>query len=164
VESGRPYLSPKIGDIIFKDVVRKIPRKQLTTLPDLTAQDSEVLQLLADGGTTRDIAALLHVSIKAAEALRQEIILNHIVPLLSREQGKARNKSKKNEQASLLTSREKEILRWTREGMNTREISSLLEITTDTVKFHMKNIYKKLHATSRSQALVSALENKLLDV
>ena len=52
-----------------------------------------------------------------------------------------------------LTAREKEILTWIRDGKSTGEISTVLDISQDTVKYHVKNIFQKLNATSRTQAI-----------
>jgi DNA-binding CsgD family transcriptional regulator len=62
-----------------------------------------------------------------------------------------------------LTQREKEILRWVKEGKSTWDVSVILGISRDTVKFHMKNIFHKLNTTSRSHAIAVALGEKLID-
>ena len=63
-----------------------------------------------------------------------------------------------------LTAREKEILRWVKEGKSTWEISAILGISQNTVQFHMRNILQKLNVTKRSHALAIALGNKLIDL
>ena len=63
-----------------------------------------------------------------------------------------------------LSSREKEILNWVKDGKSTWEISMILSISTNTVQFHMKNIMEKLQVVSRSQAVAVALQNGLLHI
>ncbi|MBD0315933.1 MAG: hypothetical protein ICV75_04500 [Nitrospiraceae bacterium] len=43
-----------------------------------------------------------------------------------------------------LTGREEEIMRWVAEGKTNWEISVILHVSLNTVKFHLKNIYQKL--------------------
>jgi DNA-binding NarL/FixJ family response regulator len=52
----------------------------------LTAREREVLQLLAEGSTTRQIASLLHLSVKTIETHRQQIMnklsINNVADLI----------------------------------------------------------------------------------
>lgn len=52
-----------------------------------------------------------------------------------------------------ITSREKAILKFLKEGFSNERISKETGVTVNTVKFHLKNIYKKLHVTNRVQAI-----------
>lgn len=61
-----------------------------------------------------------------------------------------------------LTGREKEVLTLLTKAMRSKEIAAELFLSTDTVNTHLKNIYKKLHVNSRAEAIVRALENKLI--
>ncbi len=61
-----------------------------------------------------------------------------------------------------LTEREKEVLRALTNGNNYQEIADNLSISVDTVRHHIRNIYKKLHVHSQSQAVVKALKKKLI--
>lgn len=56
-----------------------------------------------------------------------------------------------------LTNREREILDGLVKGGLYKEISDSLGISLDTVRFHIRNIYKKLHVTSRTEAVVKYL-------
>lgn len=56
-----------------------------------------------------------------------------------------------------LTSREKEILRWTADGKTAFEIAKILNIATRTINFHLTNIVKKLNAANKTQAAVKAV-------
>lgn len=61
-----------------------------------------------------------------------------------------------------LTDREKEVLRALTNGNNYQEIADNLSISVDTVRHHIRNIYKKLHVHSQAQAVVKALKKKLI--
>jgi len=53
-----------------------------------------------------------------------------------------------------LTSRERDMLATLTIGYTNRQIASRLDISLNTVKFHLKNLYDKLGVASRAQAVV----------
>jgi non-specific serine/threonine protein kinase len=63
---------------------------------------------------------------------------------------------------NLLTEREIEILRLVADGLNSREIAEALVLSVGTVRWYIKEIYSKLDAHSRAQALARAKALKLL--
>lgn len=58
------------------------------------------------------------------------------------------------------TLRELDVLNHLCKGSSYRAISELLFIEISTVKFHIKNIYKKLGAVNKAQALIEAKKRK----
>ena len=70
VLSGSIYLSPKISESVVTALLSK--KEQLSDL--LTPREKQVLQLIAEGKTTKDIASLLHLSVKTAESHRSNIM------------------------------------------------------------------------------------------
>jgi len=62
-----------------------------------------------------------------------------------------------------LSDREKEVLQWVGQGKNNWEISQILGISERTVKFHVGRVLEKMNVTSRTQAVVLAMEMGLLD-
>jgi len=58
-----------------------------------------------------------------------------------------------NDVNSLLSQREKEVLGLVSEGLLYKEIALRLDISTETVKKHLKNIYQKLHVQNKVEAL-----------
>lgn len=61
-----------------------------------------------------------------------------------------------------LTAREQEILRRLCDGGNYKVIADQLNISGHTVRAHIKNIYSKLHVTSRAEAVRKAIDDKLI--
>ena len=61
-----------------------------------------------------------------------------------------------------LTTREKEILQMMVQGHNFKTIADKTYISYDTVRTHVKHIYKKLHVAGRSEAVMTAIQQKLL--
>lgn len=74
VVANRLYLSPKIADIVVKDYIRLSLKTEFSVFSVLTSREREVLQLLAEGKTTKQIASNLRVSIKTVETYRQRIM------------------------------------------------------------------------------------------
>ncbi len=60
------------------------------------------------------------------------------------------------EQSFLLSPREKDIVKCIEQGLTYKEISQRLAISSHTVHTHIKNIYEKLQAKDRGEALVKA--------
>jgi DNA-binding NarL/FixJ family response regulator len=63
-----------------------------------------------------------------------------------------------------LTDREQEVLRLTAQALSNAQIAARLQITEATVKRHLTNIYGKLHAVSRVDAVRKANAAKLISV
>lgn len=61
-----------------------------------------------------------------------------------------------------LSERETEILRHLCEGHNYRVIADKLFVSGHTVRTHIKNIYKKLHVSSRAEAVRKAIQDKIV--
>ena len=57
------------------------------------------------------------------------------------------------EDSSLLTQREKEILKLLARGLRYKEIATELTISIDTVRTHTRHIYEKLQVQSRIEAI-----------
>jgi len=70
VAGGAVYLSPGISAIIAEAIRTPAPPSEET----LTPREREVLQLVAEGRTTKEIASILGVSIKTADAHRTHLM------------------------------------------------------------------------------------------
>lgn len=62
----------------------------------------------------------------------------------------------------LLTPREKEIVKRVEDGLTYKEIGEKLGISTHTVHTHIKNIYEKLQAKDRSDAIIKARKKGII--
>jgi DNA-binding NarL/FixJ family response regulator len=74
VLSGGVYLSPKITGVVVDDYVKRMSTDYQPEAPALTEREREVLQLLAEGKSTKQIAPQLHVSPKTIESNRRNIM------------------------------------------------------------------------------------------
>lgn len=74
VHAGGMYTSPEIAGILVDDYVHTLSNGHGSSKPTLTSREREVLQLIAEGKTTKQIALILHVSPKTIEANRLKIM------------------------------------------------------------------------------------------
>lgn len=61
-----------------------------------------------------------------------------------------------------LTNREKEIVTCLTEGLSYKLIALDLGLSIDTVRFHLRNIYKKLQVKSKAEVIAKVLKQELL--
>lgn len=62
-----------------------------------------------------------------------------------------------------LSEREQSVLTWLRYGKTSWEVAKILNITENTVNFHIKNIKRKLNATNRQHAVAIAIAKGILE-
>lgn len=103
----------------------------------------------------RQIAPLLRAALKygrskAVDTLTQSFI-GECLELL-----KIRLATTSPEQAAIFSPRELEVLEELVQNLSNKEIARALDMTEHTVKFHLKNIFKKLGVDRRAQAIESA--------
>ena len=75
VVTNGSYLGSKITGVVIEDYVKRLATTAETPLSTLTSREREVLQLVAEGKSTKQIAMALHVSTKTIEANRRQIML-----------------------------------------------------------------------------------------
>lgn len=66
----------------------------------------------------------------------------------------------KNSLLDVLTFREKEIVSLVEKGLSYKQMSDQLFVTTYTINYHLKNIYKKLSIHSKSELLSRLMEER----
>ena len=71
---GDTYLSPGIAGIVVQDYLTKLTTDRSSAGTVLTNREREVLQLIAEGNSTKEIAARLTVSVKTVETHRRQIM------------------------------------------------------------------------------------------
>lgn len=62
-----------------------------------------------------------------------------------------------------LSAREVDCLHWTARGKTNAEISVILEVSQNTVSFHMKNLFRKLNVRTRSHAVLIATQSGFIN-
>jgi DNA-binding NarL/FixJ family response regulator len=74
VVAGKRYLSPSISGVVLDDYLQHTQREESDELEHLTEREREILQLMAEGKSTKQIAFQLHISIKTVETHRRQIM------------------------------------------------------------------------------------------
>ncbi len=74
VNRGQKYLSPQITGSVLDDYKRFLSEEESDVFTLLTKREREVLQLIAEGKSTKQIAGDLYISVKTVETHRQNIM------------------------------------------------------------------------------------------
>ena len=75
VASGKPFFSPTVTGVLVEDYVRQLQARGLTdSYHLLTDREKEVLQLLAEGRSNKEVAALLDVGVSTVETHRANLM------------------------------------------------------------------------------------------
>jgi DNA-binding NarL/FixJ family response regulator len=75
VAAGKKYLSPEITGVVIDDFIQGgAPEGGEAIASVLSAREREVLQLIAEGWSTKQIASHLYVSVKTIETHRRQIM------------------------------------------------------------------------------------------
>ena len=74
VVKGEMFFSKSVRDQVLRDYVKWVRNGTDMSSSPLSGREREVLQLLAEGKTTKEIAALLYVSVKTVESHRKQIM------------------------------------------------------------------------------------------
>src|SRR4029077_17179407 len=73
VIQGKVYLSPSISRTVIDDYLQRVG-EPLSPLEQLTARQREILQLLAEGKSTKEVAYDLGISVKTVESHRLQLM------------------------------------------------------------------------------------------
>ncbi len=74
VAGGKKYLSPEITGVVIDDFLLGGSAEEVAAASPLSPREREVLQLIAEGWSTKQIASHLYVSIKTIETHRRQIM------------------------------------------------------------------------------------------
>lgn len=87
VAAGKSFFSPAISRILLDDYVRQLRERGLTDSWELlTSREKEVLQLVAEGHTNKEVATMLNIGVSTVESHRnrvmQKLNLRHFADLV----------------------------------------------------------------------------------
>ena len=74
VMAGDIYLSPRVTGVVIEDYVGRLTQQKSAPAETLTPREREILQLLVEGKSSKDISSLLNVSEKTVHTHRQNIM------------------------------------------------------------------------------------------
>ena len=71
---GRPFFTSKIGQLVLDGYLRGTPVEMDASMPTLSSREREIVQLLAEGRSNKEVARVLQISVKTAETHRSNIM------------------------------------------------------------------------------------------
>ena len=75
VAAGKPFFSPGVTAVLVEDYVRRLQQRGLTdSYHLLTDREKEVLQLLAEGRSNKEVASLLNLGLSTVETHRANLM------------------------------------------------------------------------------------------
>jgi len=106
------------------------------------------------------VSGIIHEISKTVESRRGNRLHDAFIAELIAEIDSSNKNRKKDDH--LLSPREREVLRYVRQGQSNREIAEAMSLSVNTVKFHLKNIFDKLGVSSRKDAVSIAVRQRLV--
>ncbi|RQS62952.1 DNA-binding response regulator [Burkholderia sp. Bp8963] len=158
-------LEPQGGDLPAPGADRHPAMPALVLLTDEADSDwihdalaGGATALLPRGATPGEITAAIEAVAAGLCVLSPEILAR----LLAAHQGPRQMASAAL--VEMLTPREIEVLTMLAEGLGNKEIARHLDISDNTVKFHLSAIFGKLGASSRTEAVMQGMRHGLIMV
>ncbi|HET6247239.1 MAG TPA: response regulator transcription factor [Tepidisphaeraceae bacterium] len=75
VMEGRRYLSAPLADLVMEDYVRRAKGKETgTELDKLSSREREILQLVAEGRSSGQVAEMIHISVRTVDTHRYNVM------------------------------------------------------------------------------------------
>jgi DNA-binding NarL/FixJ family response regulator len=96
-------------------------------------------------------------AVSRGESLIQPVVASRVLDKLA-------ELSRKSPAAETLSDREVEVLGLMAKGTSNRDIADQLSITQSTVKTHITSIFQKLSATTRTEAVTTALKRGIIQL
>ncbi|MFZ5651920.1 MAG: response regulator transcription factor [Bacillota bacterium] len=172
VERGVPdviLMDIKMGNVngfeATREIVSSHPRVKVIMLT--VYEDAESIRLALQAGASGYILKQvsrerLVESIRLAykgETVIDPEMLNHLVASYTRlvQDYVIRNHSSAADESGDLTPREREVAKFLTNGLTNREISVQTHLSQDTVKTHLRNIYRKIGVKNRFQAITELM-------
>ena len=125
----------------------------------LSLKEGNVGVFIRYGAHMRDMLLEVATSRKTARPLRD--FAKRVLSLVGTDEAPLETEELENELSLgvlALTSREQEVLRMLNTGMSRKEIAAAMNISENTVKSHLKNVYSKLGVHTRSEAYRATLD------
>jgi DNA-binding NarL/FixJ family response regulator len=82
-------------------------------------------------------------------------------PPIARKVIKFFDQEKSNEKERILSEKEAKIVHYIVDGLNYKMIAANLNVTVDAIKYHLKNIYKKLQINSKGELIAKSIRGEI---
>lgn len=166
-EQGYARLDP-VTDRVFSSM-RAFTWATLRQEPGLSKQQKTILEESREGGLFNGLSVPVYGrrgevgAINLAASVQQEhsrhdlIAVTHKAIHFHTMYSEIVREQEVTHGSSDLTTREQEVLKWIVAGKTNWEISQILHVSEDTIKFHVKGVMEKLNAPNRLLAAVMAI-------
>jgi two-component system nitrate/nitrite response regulator NarL len=157
-------LDENMPGLLGNEVMQAISRDRLATrvvMLSASVDSAVVFRAVANGVSaylTKDSDRATICDAVAAVARGQTVLAPQVQAGLA---GEVR--LREHESRPALSQREHEILERTANGLSAPDIARELQISTATVKTHLRNIYEKLGVSERAAAVAEAMRRRLLE-
>ena len=74
VKNGELFFSKSVRNQVLAEYVKSVRQHDKNVKPVLSIREREILQLLAEGKSTKDAAGMLNISVKTAESHRKQVM------------------------------------------------------------------------------------------
>lgn len=156
-------------DVIIMDLMMPgLPGAEATRIIHEKLPASRIL-ILTSFGTSQDLVDAMNCG--AAGALLKDAAMDALVEAIRSVSNGSTVISEpisqllaESETSNKLTDRQKEVLSSVVRGLSDKEIASQFDMTISGAKHHMRNIFTKLGASNRSEAVGIALKKHLLKI
>ena len=74
LQHNRTFFTARVGEMLLSGYLGESESRQDSILPNLTSREREVVQLLAEGKSTKEVACHLNLSVKTAETHRTNLM------------------------------------------------------------------------------------------
>jgi two-component system response regulator NreC len=71
---GEFYLSPGVANVVIKNYISQLKKSEESIPPLLTPRETEVLQLVSEGKTSKQIASIMNISTKTVDTHRRQMM------------------------------------------------------------------------------------------
>lgn len=144
-----------------KEILQIIPEAKVLILTSFT-EDEKIFSAVSAGAS-----GYLFKDTHPDKVLQAILDIYHDIPVMSpnitRKLLKKMRQEEKSSSEPILTSRENEILIMVATGLLYKNIGKKLNIQETTVRAHVSNILSKLNLSNRSQLVLYAVKNDLID-
>jgi DNA-binding NarL/FixJ family response regulator len=157
-QAAYDYVKTNSVDVAFLDI--SMPGINGIGLASLLVELSPSMDIVFV--TAHDHYAVQAFDVSAADYLLKPVTAQRMAKALHKIRKKHGTEAEPESTGTvMLTEQEKRIIRLIADGLSNREMADRLCITPETVKFHIKNVYRKLNVSNRVQVLRRAQSLKL---
>ncbi len=152
----------KDGIAATKEIMQEAPQSRILILTSFT--EDEKVSVAIKAGALGYILKDSHPE-EVLQALREVSSGNpYLTPQITRKLLRGIRTESASAGQETLTDREHETLKWVAHGIPNKQIALKMRVSESTIRAHVSNILGKLNLENRSQLVLYAVQNNLIDI